>query len=511
MMNFILKNKFYLLGLISLGILYFLIRLPNLTLQPIFADEAIYIRWAQVMRAESTLRFLPLSDGKTPLFMWVMIPLFKIFSDPLLAGRMLSVFSGFLTFFGGVYLAWRHFNRSVALLVGFILVIAPMIVFFDRMALVDSLLSAFSMWALILSLELIKYQRIDLAMFLGYIMGGSLLTKPPGFFNLINLPTSLLIFDFSSRDRPKRLAKILGLWIIVFVITMVIYNVLRLGPGFSNLNSRNQDYVFSPTILLYRPLDPFIPHFHDLLDWLPKILTLPILFLSLGGIFWSIYKKNRLALVILFWSLIPLIIQMALLRTFTARYILFSFPPLLILAGWFLSELLSFRNKWFLSLSAVVILMIQPLVFDYYLLIDPSQANLPREERRGYLEDWTAGYGLKQIASFLDLESKKSPIVVGTEGSFGTLPDGLQIYLDKNRQVSIVPGKATVSAELRSAANSHPTFFVANKSRYPSIEEGLTKIMEFPKAVGNSIPPDAMLLFKVSPTIESSPTPKIHK
>ena len=70
---------------------YFALRLPNLTLQPIFADEAIYIRWAQVMRAEPTLRFLSLSDGKTPLFMWAMIPFLKVFSDPLFAGRFLSV------------------------------------------------------------------------------------------------------------------------------------------------------------------------------------------------------------------------------------------------------------------------------------------------------------------------------------------------------------------------------------------------------------------------------------
>src|SRR3989344_5804660 len=68
---------------ILLGILILILalglRLYNLTYLPIFADEAIYIRWAQIMQAESTLRFLPLSDGKQPLFMWGMIPFLKIF------------------------------------------------------------------------------------------------------------------------------------------------------------------------------------------------------------------------------------------------------------------------------------------------------------------------------------------------------------------------------------------------------------------------------------------------
>ena len=45
---------------------------------PVFADESIYIRWAQIMRSEATLRFLPLSDGKQPLFMWAAIPFLKI-------------------------------------------------------------------------------------------------------------------------------------------------------------------------------------------------------------------------------------------------------------------------------------------------------------------------------------------------------------------------------------------------------------------------------------------------
>jgi predicted membrane-bound mannosyltransferase len=79
--SYLQKNyiSFLLLGLLIF--VYFILRLPNLTLLPVFADEAIYIRWAQVMKSEPTLRFLPISDGKTPLFMWIMMPLFKIFEE----------------------------------------------------------------------------------------------------------------------------------------------------------------------------------------------------------------------------------------------------------------------------------------------------------------------------------------------------------------------------------------------------------------------------------------------
>jgi len=54
------RNTFFILvGIIFIG---FFLRIFRLTFLPVFGDEAIYIRWAQVMRAEPTLRFLPLSD-----------------------------------------------------------------------------------------------------------------------------------------------------------------------------------------------------------------------------------------------------------------------------------------------------------------------------------------------------------------------------------------------------------------------------------------------------------------
>src|SRR3972149_3573367 len=81
-------------------ILGLILRLVNLDSLPVFADEAIYVRWAQVMRAEATLRFLPLTDGKQPLFMWLVIPFLKIIRDPLFAGRVTSVFAGVGTLVG---------------------------------------------------------------------------------------------------------------------------------------------------------------------------------------------------------------------------------------------------------------------------------------------------------------------------------------------------------------------------------------------------------------------------
>src|SRR3990167_7485247 len=99
--------------LIGMGILALALglRLSSLTYVPVFVDEAIYIRLSQVMRAEPTLRFLPLSDGKQPLFMWLTIPLLKIFSDPLFAGRLTSVSSGMAILIGIFLLSYSLFKN----------------------------------------------------------------------------------------------------------------------------------------------------------------------------------------------------------------------------------------------------------------------------------------------------------------------------------------------------------------------------------------------------------------
>ena len=508
-MRWIGKNKLLLLILFLISALYFALRLPNLTLQPIFADEAIYIRWAQIMKSEPTLRFLPLSDGKTPLFMWAMIPFFKIFEDPLFAGRFLSVLSGFFTLLGISFIGWRFFNARVGLLGALLIAVTPYIVFFDRMALVDSMLTVFTVWSLALGLLLIQSPRWDLAMLLGYLMGGGLLTKPSGVFNLISLPATILTFNWLGVNKEGKLVRIFFTWGVAVIITLIIYNILRLGPGFTTMNSRNQDYIFLPQEIKDRIWDPFIPHFRDISEWWPKLLTLPILMMGAIGVSWGIVSRNKHVLSILVWTLIPLIVQMMFLRTFTTRYILFSIPPLLLLTAWGVDQLCQRFKKYnlrFMILGAGI-LAVLPLILDYQLLTNPFEADLPRESKRGYFEEWTAGYGLDEVAKFLIIEAKKESIVVGTEGSFGTLPDGLEIYLDKyhhltdnNHKISVVGGKATISAQLKQAALDHPTYYVANRAKNFPVPSELKLLKEYPKVIGPTLPQEAIMLFKVIPS-----------
>lgn len=500
MVNLVLKYRKEIFILLILIACYFLLRIPNLTLQPIFADEAIYIRWAQVMRAEPTLRFISLQDGKTPLFMWSMIPTFKIFEDPLFAGRFLSVTSGLFTLLGVYFLSKKIFNKQTAFWASLLYVIAPYVVFFDRMALVDAMLSAFSIWIIYFAIWLSKTLRLDIAMILGYLLGGAILTKTSGMVNFLLLPVSILGFNLEKNKR-KSFLRLALLWGVAIIIGLIMYNLLRLGSEFHQLSSRNQDYIFSPLELIGRPLDPFIPHLRDIFDWFPKLLTWPILFCGAVGLFYILTNFHKLGLVLLLWGLIPLILDMAFLKTFTARYLLPTIPTLLIISGYGIYHILPrFVSHKLLSFILMLLVVLPlPLYFNYLLLTDPQKAPLPLEERSGYFEAWTAGYGFSEIAQFLKEKKKEGKVVVGTEGFFGTLPNGLQIYLDKE-DIAIIGSHATISAQVRNAAKDNLTFFVGNKNRVSGSVNNVVLVKEYPKAKPlENLDQDAIVLYQVLP------------
>ena len=149
-------------------------------------------------------------------------------------------------------------------------------------------------------------------------------------------------------------------------------------------------------------------------------------------------------------------------------------------------------------ITVLIILLAFSLTFDYKLLTNPESAPLPKAERIGYFEDWTAGYGFKEIANFLIEKSKNGPVIVETEGYFGTLPDGLQIYLNKT-DVTVIGGSSTASAKIKDAAINNQAFYVANKNRIRKNPPQEKLIMEFPKfAPLDGTPQDAIVVYEVS-------------
>lgn len=487
-----------LLGILILCLFCF--RFVNITRLPIFADEAIYIRWSQVMKSEETLRFLPLSDGKQPMFMWVMIATLKAISDPLVAGRIVSVFTGLGTLVGICLLTWLLFkNIKVALVAGVIYSASSFTFFFDRMALADSMLTMFGVWTFIFSYLSFTKMRLDYAMLAGFALGGAWLTKSPAIFFALLLPT-LWIFT----ENTKGFKKAIGFTLVTLLIGFGIYNILRLGPNFHQLATRNADYIYPLSHILDDWVNPFKTFLLMSFEWIWIMGPFTVLALSFLGYYLNWKKSWKIVAVLTIWFLVPLLVQAEFAKVYTARYTLFTIPYLFILAA---SSFNTDNLKWKkLTIFVLAIFLGQSLINNYHFITNPENAKMHRSERSGYLEEWTAGQGIREVADYIKSEQSKDPgkkIVVGTEGYFGTLPDGLQIYFDKNPGVLVIGiglGLDEVPDSLLASRKSgNRTFLLANDERLNTdfSKLGLIKIKEFPKALRPDGTKQSLLLFEI--------------
>ncbi len=474
----------------------FAIRTFHLTLLPIFADEAIYVRWSQVMANEPTLRFLPLTDGKQPLFMWILMFVVEKFHDPLFMGRLISIFAGLSAIMAIFCLTYYLFkNKYISLIASVFWMLSPYSFFFDRMALVDSLLASFAIWTAFFATVTAKTKRLDMAMLTGFALGFASLTKSPALFVALLVPGSWILTNWKlKRNAFITQAIKLGLLLLVtYTIAFGMYNIQRLGPNFHMLTSRTQDYVFPISHIWTNPKDPLFAHFDRAIEWLRLMGPWPVLVLAVLGFIVNFKKYWKEILFLFSWWFVPTVIQSELAKVFTARYELFTIPFVFILAA---SVFLT-KNKLVKNISLLVFALwaVLAIRFNYFLLTDPQKANLPRSERSGYLEEWTSGTGIKEVAEYIKAEHSSNPnekIVIGTEGYFGTLPDGLQIYLQNVPNVTVV-GVGLDFGEvpkplLDSVKAGTKTYFVANSSRIndkfeKSLETSGVKIVkQFKKA-----------------------------
>ncbi len=491
-----LKLSLFWVFLLIVG--YFLTRLVNLTIIPVFCDEAIYIRWAQVMRAVQSLRFLPLSDGKQPFFMWLVIPFLKIFSDPLTAGRMLSVIAGFGSMLGIGFLSYLLFKKKeISWFASLMYLIVPFCLFFDRMALADGLLSLFGVWFLIFAVLLVQNLRLDLAMVGGILLGLGLITKSPALFFAMILPVTGVFYE----RKAGNFFKLILLWVVIYLFGFAIYNILRLGPEFHMIAIRNKDYVFPILEIIKHPFNPLIGHLKDTLSWYWILLT-PIVFLAgIAGIIITLKSNLKSAVLLLVLVVFPLLGQGMIAKVYTARYVLFTIPFFLIFSAVTIEKFWQKTKSRWLVTGGLAIVFLLPMYQSFSLITAPQKAWLPKEERRGYLEIWTCGYGIREASDFFKEVCKTQKILIGTEGYFGTLPDGLQIYLEKVPNITIIGvGQPVleISPKLIDGLADNRVFLLVNDTRLKVGSDSRLKLIEkYPKTISSSGTQENLLLFEI--------------
>lgn len=463
-------------------VVYFVTRLVHLKSVPIFCDEAIYIRWSQ--RALHDGEFLvSLADGKPPLHHLTMIPFIFVLRDPLVAGRLYSVFCGAATVLGLFLIGRELKGPRLGLIAAFLCAICPYCLWYDRLALAESMILALFVFAVFFAVKAATSANNYYLIGSGVLTGLALLTKGTGHLLFLIVPFAYLArgpFQKGiSGDHP------LLRWGLAVIASLLlgygIYSLLRIAPGFDTMTRQAQRWTVPLSEVLANPLEVFPTNIKALFQDLFTLMT-PVLFaVCFIGLTIGIARKWRPAYFLGPWFLVACLAESLIAGYPFPRFFLVLVPPLLLGAAYAFDELMEEAPKIdgrraraaVKAVGAIVALaVLVPMVIKTARIVsDPSGAHLPQDIRNQYLLDWTAGWGIDETVVMLERFSEDGPITVGAVGYAGTtsavIPEwALDAYLFDNEKIDIYGIAPTdleeFPANLEEAARNGRTYCVIN-------------------------------------------------
>jgi 4-amino-4-deoxy-L-arabinose transferase-like glycosyltransferase len=479
-----------------LSLLYFGTRLVHIMNFPIFTDEAIYVRWAQIGARDPDWRFISLSDGKQPLFVWGTMIGLQIIKDPLLAGRLVSVLAGFGTLLGIGTASYILFKRKAAFIIGMLLYIFyPFALIHDRMALMDSTVSLFAIWSIVFSCLLVTKNKAIFGVLLGFSIGFGALTKSSGFlFALLSPSAFLLTFKPKTVWFRKSFLTFIYLFGAV-VIGFLIYNMLRISPLFFTISQKNSTFIYPLSEWVTHPFQFVGGNLRGMTDWLFVYLTFPVILLILFS-FIMIKRQPREKLMLVIWFIIPYVSLALYGKVLYPRFILFMTIPLLILAVWTALYLYERLNKWVFILFFAIILF-YPVYVSEKIIFEITKAPIPKHDLGQYVNDWPSGWGIKESARYFEEISNDKPLTVFTEGTFGLLPYGLEIYTKDNSLIKIIglwPVPEGFTDQMKAEIKKQPTYYIANQFETLPATWSAELIKSYPKGIN---PNRSLRLYKL--------------
>jgi 4-amino-4-deoxy-L-arabinose transferase-like glycosyltransferase len=393
MQTFLHKHKYLLVLLFS----YLILRLINLTIIPIFNDEAIYLDWGWKSFHGSNV-FNSLGDGKQPFVTWLFGIAEGLLADPLFAGRAVSVLAGFVTLLGLYRIGKEVFNEKVGTISALLYILIPLFSFFDRQALMESAVAATEVWTVYLFLKLLKAHSLKIAMLLGVVVGIGFFIKST---ILLLLLAMICAYLFVVRFRQKN--KLL-LWDggIALIISQLVLLPLYLQPLFWQTLSMNNRYSMGISELIRFPVVAWLTNLWVLLQISFWHLTPLVWIAAIAGMYLLMKRpKTKTQLLILWTFLLQTMLFILVAKGINPRYTMPILPLTLLFAAFFIT----YFAKW--SNILIVALVLMPLYFLCLQLFQPYQyftqlqALTPYSQKNEYITGSTAGYAVSQAIQYI--------------------------------------------------------------------------------------------------------------
>lgn len=407
--------------------LYFVTRVFSLSALPIFLDEAVHLQWAERLFSEGRI-LRPVGSGR--LLAVAAYGLALPFEDRLWVARLIAAIAGALTLVFTILLSDRLFGTRARAVAGALYVLSPFALVYDRLALSDGFLSAcvtalmFATWRLVEKPD--DWSRRLAAAFL---MALAILSKvsAPLFFLTLPLAAFALAPDRRSARRGVVLASVIGL---ACASPMLWFFVANSGEIASQ-------HVVDPASAGSTTIATLL----DMREWVLSYFTLPAL---LAAVMSLLVLRDGRAVWLGGSVALPFVLFALVSQPWSARYVLSTLPPFLILIAGGIDRLASRVRPGASGIAACGLTALASLSFfsfDRALLFDPARAPFPFDDRLQLVTGWPSGYGVREIADRLKREAQGGPIVACVDnGGTRTLSTSLAVLLARHPSIRLVEG-----------------------------------------------------------------------
>jgi 4-amino-4-deoxy-L-arabinose transferase-like glycosyltransferase len=490
--KFLIKHRITIL----LTVFYLASRLYHLTILPIFTDESIYIYWAKFIGTYHSQWFLPLFDGKPPLFVWLMMIFLKIFPPNayLAAGRSASVVMGLLCVIGIFKLTDYLFDsKKTAIIAAFLYIFTPFTFFYDRMALFDTPLSAALVWSTLYTFKTADLPNLKNTYIWSILLGIAFYFKPTALFFWFILPFIFLIRSYKNiHDGILDKKKIFFSLFIFLILSQLINQSMRISSTYPAFITKNSQFQYPLNELIKSPFKQTINNFPVLISWLTGWLTWPLFIFFIISLIYLLIANPAIGLILSMLISIPLLGIATVGREIFPRYLLFITPYLTIAGSYLLTKILSAKNIYVKILMIIIIggILYAPSVNIFTLYNDPPNSLIPVTDFEQYVSGHPSGYGVSEVINLIDKEIKiNDQVTLVTEGTFGLYPYAFDLYYWQNPKIVILPRwPLKFDTEVTKYTAKGPVFVVLKDHESLPPKLPLYQIMVVNKPAGGKLP-----------------------
>ncbi len=464
--------------LIGLSVLYFITRFTFLTRYPIFNDESTYLRYGQVMTNVPMQQWYSLAHtGKQPLTYWLYGLMMKVIGDPLLAGRFVTVMLGVCTVLALYQLGNHLDSRKTGITAGILIIVSPLFVFFDRLALVDSTLGALFSWILVFLVRFQKRQTALEVFFVALLVGISFWIKSTGFlFALVAGIGMVCIWIRKNRNFPI----LHTLFVYILTIGAIILP-LFLRPEAQRILEMSHDYTYTSTEVFIQRFS-HVPH-----NFINALVVYTAYISPISVIAPLLYLRKSLdsekIIISLLW-VISFIVIIVFGKGVHGRYLIFTAVPLILFTSCYLTKKTVLTIVILLSMGILSLLLILNPPSFFHLF--PSWKVLGFESFQ-YVDGWPSGYGFREAMNFIDQDRKGQPAILTVRWDTGNPEDAAYVYTRGNPSLVtyyLDRGLPQEAREILTHAKTKVIYFMTRKGQYGGFEKFLDLLATFPKPRG---------------------------